>query len=178
MSYKIPNILALDVGARLIGAAIFEDQKLAFYAIKSIKRPTKAETLKQVRNVLERLIFDYGIQVITLETLNYPQQRGSFAHTIYKEVKIFGKKRNIKLVEFEPLFVRQTICKDKIPTKQKTFGTITRLYPELSKFLMVTRIWQKMYYAYLFNAIAVGLPCIKAIKVSKNNQVKMSDESP
>lgn len=176
MNYKIPNILALDIGARQIGAAVFENHKLVFYAIKSVKRATKAETLKQARKVLERLVFDYGVQIITAEKLIYPQQRISFANSIYEVIKIFAKERNIKFVEFEPLFVRQAICKERMPTKQQTFGIIARLYPELSKFFMANRVWQKMYYAYLFNAIAVGLVCAKELKAAQNNRMKLSDE--
>ncbi len=161
-----PTILALDVGAKQIGTAVFENGRLFFYAVKLIRKSTETETLKQVRKVLEMLAFDSGIQVIAVEKLVYSQQQNSFVKTVYEEVKDFSNEEGIKLLEFEPLFVRQTICKEKEATKQNTFEIITRLYPELSKAFFATRIWQKAYYAYLFNAIAVGLVCIKEIKGS------------
>lgn len=171
MNHILPNILALDVGAKQIGVAVFENQRLVFYRVKSIKKPTTADTLKQVCKVLEGLIFDYVIQIIAVEKLVYPQQRNSFVKTVYEEVKDFANENNIKLLELEPLFVRQTICKNKVATKQNAFEIITRLYPELSKAFAANRIWQKAYYAYLFNAIAVGLVCVKEIKGS--NLVKI-----
>lgn len=164
MNHNLPTILALDVGAKLIGAAVFENKRLVFYAVKSIKKSTEAETLRQVQKVLETLVFDYGIYIIALEKLVYPQQRNSFVKTVYEEVKDFANEEGIKLLEFEPLFIRQTICKNKVATKQNAFEIITRLYPELFKAFTAKRIWQKAYYAYLFNAIAVGLVCNKEIK--------------
>lgn len=164
MRYNLPKLLALDVGAKQIGAAVFESHRLVFYAIKSIKKPTKTETLKQTRNVLKRLIIEYDIQVIAVEKLVYPQQQRSFVKTVYEEIRSFANEKNIKLLELEPLFVRQTICKNKAATKRNTFETITRLYSELSKAFAAKRIWQKAYYAYLFNAIAVGLVSVKEIK--------------
>jgi RNase H-fold protein (predicted Holliday junction resolvase) len=52
MNRILPNILALDVGAKLIGASVFENKRLVFYAVKSIKKTTEKETLKQLRKVL------------------------------------------------------------------------------------------------------------------------------
>lgn len=172
MKYISPNILALDVGAKQIGTVVFENGRLVFYAVKLIRKSTEAETLKQVWKVVETLVFNYGIQIISLEKLVYSQQQNSFVKTVYEEIKDFANEEGIKLLEFEPLFVRQTICKNKGATKQNTFEIITRLYPELSKAFFATRVWQKAYYAYLFNAIAVGLVSVKEIK--GNNLVKIT----
>jgi RNase H-fold protein (predicted Holliday junction resolvase) len=168
MNRTAPNILALDVGARLLGVAVFQNQRLVFYAVKSIKKPTKADILKHLDTVLERLAISYRIQMIVLRKLVYPQQQNSFAQIVYREVRKFADENNIEFTEFQPLLIRQTICRGDNVTKRNSFAVIMRLYPELSKTFAAKRIWQQMYYAYLFNAIAVGLVGSKLMKAAKN----------
>lgn len=164
MNYTFPTILALDIGARQLGTAIFENQKLISYAVKSIKRQNRIKTLEQVRKVLENFVLDYGVEVIALEKLGYVQQQAAFVKTVYDTVRKFARAKNVRVLEFEPLHIRQTVCKTDAATKEMTFEMVTSIYPELSKFLLLKKIWHKAYYAYMFTAIAVGLVCLREIK--------------
>jgi Holliday junction resolvasome RuvABC endonuclease subunit len=164
MNHTFPNILALDIGARQLGAAVFENQKLVSYAVKSIKRPNKTETLEQVEKVLENFLLDYGIEIIALEKLCYVQQQTAFVREVYEGVRKFAREQNVKILELDPLYIRQTVCKTDAATKEMTFEMIASIFPELSKFLSLKKIWHRAYYAYMFTAIAVGLVCLKEIR--------------
>lgn len=157
MNSSAPCLLGLDIGARQIGVAIFEGEKLRFYAVKSIKRASQSETLLYLYKVMEKLITGYAVKIIAVEQVIYPQQQRSFAKTIYQAVKDFVMKKSLEIFEYRPDLIRRTICRDITPTKENTFKILTGKYTELRRYLTFNKPWQKNYYTYLFSAIAVGL---------------------
>lgn len=174
MSAFAPNILGLDVGARQIGVSIQRNEELVFYAVKSIKQNSKTETLKRLQNVLEALIAKYDIEVIAVEKSVYPQQQNSFVKIVYQATKDFALQRNIRLFEYHPNLIRQIICQMKKPTKYNTALILAQRYTELARYFNVPKLWQKRYFAQLFDAIAVGLVCARELRETK----QLSAQSP
>lgn len=164
MSTFATNILGLDIGARQIGVSVLKDEELVFYTIKSIKRNSKTKTLKQLEKVLTALIEKYDIEVITLKKIVYPQQQNSFVKTVYQTTKNFVLKRNIRLFEYNPKLIRQIICALEKPTKRNTALLLSQRYTELARYSSVPKLWQKRYFAQLFDAIAVGLVCARELR--------------
>jgi Holliday junction resolvasome RuvABC endonuclease subunit len=175
MSDFAPNILGLDVGARQIGVSVLRGEELVFYAVKTIKGNYKPETLKRLREVLTALVAQYNIEAIALEKIAYPQQHRSFVKVVYKETKEFTVKSGIELFEYNPKLIRQIICSPEKSTKRNTALSLAQKYTELAGYFNVPKLWQKRYYAQLFDAIAVALVCAKELRKAESISVTNSD---
>jgi Holliday junction resolvasome RuvABC endonuclease subunit len=152
-------VLGIDTGARQIGVAVLLSGDLVFYGVKSIKRPDRDSSLVKLRDVLEKLIETYKINTVTLEKVVFVQQHRSFVKIVYDEIRNFLKKRNIRFFEYNPKLVREIVCGHQQPSKRRAALLLVQRYPELARYFNVPRLWQKRYYAQLFDAIAVGLVC-------------------
>lgn len=160
-------ILGIDPGARQIGVSVFKDDELIFYAVKSIKKPNKEESLIKLRKVVGELIASYQVEFVAIEKVVFVQQHRSFVKVVYEEIKDFLKRQNIELFEYNPKLIRQTICGLQKPTKRNTALILAQRYGELTRYFNVPRLWQKRYFAQLFDAIAVGLVCSKELRETK-----------
>lgn len=175
MKIILPNILSLDIGAKRLGVAVFENERLVFYAVKSIAKRNRDETSSTVEKALTNLTADYEIQVIAVEQLIYLQQQRSAVTHSFEQIKRFARIKNIRLVAFNPLLVRQIICQNKSANKKRTFQIVSQMYSELRKYEAVSEIWQQAYYAYLLNAVALGLVCLKELKTQQGRQTHLKN---
>lgn len=168
MSKIEPNILGLDVGARQIGASVFRGGELVFYKVKSIKKTSGAETLHRLELVLAVLIEKYRIEAVALKKPVYPQQHRSFVKPVYETAKAFIVKNNLRLFEYDPDMIYKIICRSAKPTKAVTASLLSERYAELARYFNVPKLWQKRYYAQLFDAIAAGLVCARELGRNRN----------
>jgi Holliday junction resolvasome RuvABC endonuclease subunit len=165
-----PIILGIDPGARQIGIAVlrcnpeYNDGELLYYGIKTLK---KDELRKSEFLVLERIITnlmnEFKVDYIALEKVVSAQQRNSFVESIYQRVKAIAQKYDFRIKEYSPKFVRSSICGKEKGTRQETYNILAEKYPELSRYLLATKDWQKSYFAHLFDAIAVALLCVREL---------------
>ncbi len=162
-----PKILGLDIGARQIGISVLKGEELVFYAVKSIRQNSKVETLKRLQKVLTALIAKYDIEVIAIEKVVYLQQHRSFVKTVCKETKDFVLRKHLKIFEYSPQLIRRIICGQDKPTKRNTALILAQRYTELTRYFNVPRLWQKRYFAQLFDAIAVSLVCAGELRETK-----------
>ena len=156
--------LGLDVGARLIGVSVFRGEQLVFYAVKTFRKHGSEESLKNLENIIEGLISEYKIRFIAIEKIVFIQQHRSFVKTVYDRVIDFLKEKNIRFKEYNPKFLRQSICGAEMPTKQNAALILAQNYADLVRYFNVPKLWQKRYYAQLFDAIAVGLVCVREFR--------------
>ena len=157
MPESSPIVLGIDPGARQIGVAVFRGEELLFYAVKSFKKRSEQETLRKLRKVIEKVIESYRVEFVALEQTAFVQQNRSFVKTVYGEIKAFLHKRSVEFIEYHPKDIRRAICRLEKPTKRNTALLLSQKYMELAQYFSVPRLWQKRYYALLFDAIAVGL---------------------
>lgn len=156
--------LGLDVGARLIGISIFRGEELVFYAVKTFRKYTNEESLKNLKAIIQGLIKEYKIRFVAVEKIVFIQQHRSFVKIAYDRVIAFLKNKNIRFKEYNPKLVRQFICGIEKPTKRNTALLLAQNYAELVRYFNVAKLWQKRYYAQLFDAITVGLVCAREFK--------------
>jgi Holliday junction resolvasome RuvABC endonuclease subunit len=166
-SSELITVLGIDTGARGLGVSVFRGEELLFYAVKSIKRPEKEESLMKLKAVLRELMATYQVDFVALEKIVFVQQHRSFVKVVYDEVRDFFKERKIELFEYNPKLIHQTICGLEKPTKRNTALLLAQRFPELARYFNVPRRWQKSYYAQLFDAIAAGFVCATELKYTK-----------
>ena len=156
--------LGLDVGARMIGVSVFRGEQLVFYAVKTFRKYNHEESLKNLEDIIQGLIEEYKIRFIAIEKIVFIQQHRSFVKVVYDRVIDFLKDKNIRFKEYNPKFVRQSICGLEKPTKRNAALILAQNYAELVRYFNVPKLWQKRYYAQLFDAIAVGLVCAREFR--------------
>jgi Holliday junction resolvasome RuvABC endonuclease subunit len=162
MKTKAPAMtLGIDPGARQIGVSVFRDKELIFYSVKTFKKQTGEEKLIKLRKIIEKLIADYRIESVALEKVVFVQQHRSFVKIVYDEIRDFLKENNVSFFEYNPKLIRAILCGVEKPTKRNVALLLAQRYGELVRYFNVPRLWQKRYYAQLFDAIAVGLVCAK-----------------
>ncbi len=167
---KQNNILGIDPGSRHIGVSVFQNGNLSYYAIRTIERNTKQETLQKLQRIIKKLILNYGITHLAIEEVFYIQQKRSFVKRVYEEIKSFSSERSdINLLKYKPKDIRQTISdKEKIKgdaIKDNVNRFLISKFPELQKYLNLPNRSQVRYYDFLFGAIAVGLVCVWELEI-------------
>lgn len=167
MTKSLPIILGIDPGAGQIGVSVFYGEELVFYAVKTFKMRSRKDSLKKLDKIIETLIKTYQIDYVALEKVVFIQQHRSFVKIVFDEIKTHLKKQNVEFSEYNPKSVRQAICGLEKPTKHNTALLLSQKYMELTRYFNVPRLWQKRYYAQLFDAIAVGFVCAEELRQKK-----------
>lgn len=166
MSRTQPVVLGIDPGSRRIGVAVFREAEMIFYGLKSIKKKTEVDTLRKLRNVLAKLVSGYRIEYVVLERAIYAQQQASFVKTVYREIVSFFEQKQIKLLVYDPKFIRKAICGYEKPTKHNTALKLIQRHSELERYINLPSSRQQVYYWRMFGAIAAAITGVEAVKHS------------
>lgn len=130
--------------------------------------------MQKLRKVIKDLITEYQVEFVAVEKVIFVQQHRSFVKIVAEEIKDFVRRENITLFEYNPKQIRRSLCGLEKPTKRNTALLLSQRYNELVRYFNVPRLWQKRYFALLFDAIAVGLVCAKELKENTSNR-KMNE---
>lgn len=160
-------VLGIDPGVRQIGVSVIRGERLIFYAVKTFKSGSQADSLLKLREVIKNLVDEYKIEFVALEKVVFVQQHRSFVKIVYEEVKTLLEEQDIRFAQFNPKQIRQSVCGLEKPTKQNTALRLSQQYGELVRYFNVPRLWQRRYFSLLFGAIAVGLVGARQISETK-----------
>ncbi len=155
----IPNrLLALKPGTRELGVAVFQDEELIYYGVKTIHdRATPQTTLREAVRILKKLIVQYRPARLVLEQRIVLQANAAFLLVVAKKLKAAARRVGLEVEEYPPAQVRQFFCHPAKATKRCTAERLTARYPHLVRYVDTTAEWERLYYAYLLDAIALGL---------------------
>jgi crossover junction endodeoxyribonuclease RuvC len=160
MSADQTRILAIDPGTRELGVAVLSEGELLYYGVKTIRRRGSAsEILNQVRQVILRLIADYKPRYLAIERMFLIHKSAALLNVTADEIKVVAKEQGLAVYEYAPTVVRKMICRTGKATKKQAAKIIAGQYPELARYLEQRSKWETLYYANMFDAIAVGLCC-------------------
>jgi len=166
MSKRNTKILAIDPGTKEIGVAFMEGEKLVYHGVKVIpSEKSPNEKLKEGREIILRLIKDYKPDILVVERSFFANNRtASLLHVFINEIRAIGKRKGIKVVSYATSTVRKSICGNGRASKKTQSEVIVSKYPELKVYLSQNRIWKDRYHQNMFDAIALGLMVLSAIK--------------
>jgi hypothetical protein len=154
------RILAICPGTREIGIAVFEDMDLLYYGTKDLGRFRQGNTphslAREAARRVEDVIHKYGPQSLVLKQLRPLQCLNSRLVQMTGQIKATGEQRKLLLHEREAITARACLCPYERPTRRRTTIRLAHLYPELSRYVSNVTLWQRHYYAPMFDAIAVG----------------------
>jgi len=155
------RILAIDPGTRETGIAILENDDLAFYGVRTLKKKRPAHVLlKEARKIIYRLIEEYDPKIFVIEMTFFSRNKNtSILHVFCDEMKAAARRKGLKLYSFAPKTVRKYICNDGKATKKQVSKVLSSRYPELTIYLSQDRKWKEKYWLNMFDAVALGLTC-------------------
>src|SRR5581483_9337505 len=107
-----PNtILAIDPSTRDLGIAIFVDDDLAYYTLKTIRpRHPRRARLQTVSEVIERLIRDFEPSTLAIEHVPLVQKSEALLSVVADEIRITAASAGLVVKEYDPRQVRSRIC--------------------------------------------------------------------
>lgn len=167
LNKKPIRILAIDPGTREMGVAVLEGNMLVYFSVKALRQGKLPQrVLRHGIQIIERLIDEYEPQVIALEKISYlGSRRSSVLHAFCKKIRMIAKTQNIDIFEHPSVLARKIICGDKKPTKRETAKVLVNLYPELRKYIIESKTYNKKqkerYWMNVFDAITLALTCCK-----------------
>ena len=160
MPTKALTILAIDPGTRELGVAILEGAALRYYGVKTIHaRRTVQQLLRQVTGVIKHLIDEYRPDVLAIEKPIVIQKSAALAAVVADEIKLTARRERLSVHEYTPAAVRQFICGAGKATKSNTAKAIAGRFFELARYQKNRSHTELLYYAHMFDAIALGLTC-------------------
>ncbi|MFH2068281.1 MAG: hypothetical protein ABII89_02300 [Candidatus Omnitrophota bacterium] len=136
--------------------------------IRERKMPAR-RVLKRFRGILSRLIDFWSPRAIAVEDIVYVQAKKSvLLNTLAEEIKKIGKEKRVKVYFHPPLSARKFICRKEKPTKMNVAKILSAsYYPWLRKNYEKEKRkpwWKAKYDLRIFDAIAVGLFCLRQRK--------------
>ena len=130
------RILAIDPGSREMGLAVLDGGELIYHGVKSLKKCRPKDKLHEaVKEILTRLIIEYGVKVLAVENGMVSQIASPLFQTVFDAIKELAKQKRLKVTTYSPNTVRKHVCQDGKATKRRTARIIADRYPELEIYL-------------------------------------------
>jgi len=172
MHIKGARILAIDPGSRELGVAVLEGEDLLYYGVKTVrKRTTPQEMLQEITWSIKQLIDYYVPSILAIEKVFLIQKNACLLIVATEQIKAAARKEELAVYEYEPKVIRRLVCQTGKATKREVARHLTRKYYELSRYLNRKSRWEQLYYAKMFDAIAVGLICYAELADSRNSEI-------
>lgn len=175
MPHKQNTILAIIPGRSRLGIAVFrhcgdgdnegynDSTSLLYYGGKSLKRyRARNLLLKAVRIYLKEVFLGYRITHLATRKLLKSQKDSSLLVAVAREIRLSAKKNNVIFCEYDAASARRKFCgagQNGRVTKETVIARLIERYPELTRLRQRNRIWEKRYYGYVFEAIAIAEVC-------------------
>jgi crossover junction endodeoxyribonuclease RuvC len=152
------KILAIDPGTREMGVAILDGKTLVYYAVKTIRgRRNPAEVLRRIQEITASLIERFHPDCLAIEKMFLIQKSASLLLVAAEEVKATARQHGLPVYEYTPTTVRKLICNSGRATKRETAKVVARRFPELRIYLEQKTKWETLYYANMFDAVALAV---------------------
>ena len=159
MSKNHKKVLAIDPGTREMGIAFFDEGKLIYYGVKTIKKHRYPnETLKEGRKIVLRLIKDFKPDTLIYEKTFFANNRSSSLLNVFiDEIKAVARRKGLEVRGFAPNTVKKAVCGNGRASKKELAKVIISKYPELKVYLTQDRAWKEKYHQNMFDAVALGM---------------------
>lgn len=155
---KENRVLAINPGTGEIGAAVLADTELLYYGVKILRARKPAPSVcSGAARITHRLITAYQPQAIALIRPLVIHPGGKRLVAVIREIKRLAQDEGVAVYEYAPKTIRQFICGSKRATRGDLARVTAARYPELSLYAKDRSIWEEMYYARMFMAVAAGL---------------------
>lgn len=152
------RILAINPGTKEIGVAVLADTDLLYYGVKTLRpKHPLPDGCSEASRAVGKLTAAYQPQAIALIRPLVIQPSAKRLVVVIREIKRLAQDQGVAVYEYAPKTVRQFVSGSKRATKGDLIKVIAARYPELSWYATDRTVWEEMYYAKMFLAVAAGL---------------------
>lgn len=164
MPTNFPTILAIDPGTKELGFAVLKDSRLEYYGVKTFKRRSPPHALlADIAGFIASLIVRYRPESLAIERTLLIQQSAALLTVAAEEIKFTAKQHGLVVYEYNPADIRGVIGRQDKATKRDAVQVVAKRFPELTRFLRHQTQWEALYWAHMFDAVAVGLMSLHTI---------------
>ena len=145
-----------------MGVAVLEVNDLRYYGVKELRRHRPIFKLaRATRTVLDDLIEHHRPTLIAYEASVYTHQLASaMLHAVEREIRRSAKAADLKVVSYEPSYIRQILCGDPWATKQMVAAKLVERFPELAGYRSGQSPRSERYWLNMFDALAVAVTAL------------------
>jgi Holliday junction resolvasome RuvABC endonuclease subunit len=160
---KNKKILAIDPGTKEMGVALLEGGRLIYHGVKVIpNRASSQEIIKQGREIVKRLIKDFKPDILVVEKTTFANNPySSLVDVFADEIRAIGRRKRLQVVSYAPNTVKKFICGNGRASKKELARCVIGRYPELLVYLNQDRKWKERYHLNMFDAVGLGIICMK-----------------
>lgn len=153
------TLLALKLGTREIGCAVFIGDALTDQTVKSLRRrapePDRLQVLHRAISGFIEIHRPGAIAIEALPTHDSPVR--DLLTRVYHVVCNVTQRHDVPTYTFAPATIRKTVTGDATATKRIVARSVVDRYPHLRKYLNPKEEWRERYVFKLFDAVACGL---------------------
>jgi Holliday junction resolvasome RuvABC endonuclease subunit len=174
-------VLSVAPGTRSLGIAVFDGLDLIYYGVKESSKHRSLHTphsrAREATAAVESLMHKYQPGSLALASLASVQRLSPKLSLLADHLERLARHRGIAVSKYESHAVRRAFYTEGRATKQAVATKLSALYPELKRFASGVSVWQRLYYARMFTAVAAGYlyacemqrQCEKAALVADDN---------
>jgi hypothetical protein len=156
------KILSVIPGARFLGIAVFYDNDLMDWCIKSLHGASVEGKMVQVKPLLSDFIDRHGITVLAIKKV-HPSKSSQTLSGIHSKIKEFAGSRNLIRLEFTIEKIKESILQQK-GNKTLLMEELTANYPALFYVMEQVKANKSHYLMRAFEAIAQGAACVDRLE--------------
>jgi len=159
MRKKNITILGISIGTRSIGIAVFRNNELIDWYIKSFRQMWSSKKLTAILDFLEQLIIDNNPTTIALKTLQLDVESKS-TEKIMNGLSVIAKQHGVTVRRYTLRQLKQFHLKTSAATRARLIEHIVQEYSCVSNEYHKEQKIKNHYYLKMFEAIAVGSMCV------------------
>jgi hypothetical protein len=156
MPYSENRILALSLGTRECGLAVFAEGDLLYYATKELARRTKRTAEGGALHMAKEAIHKYRIGSVIVGELKSSQLHSFQLTETAARVLRALRQMPVRVCVCGRTRARSFLCPEGQATKRRAALRLAQIYPELARYVNLQSPWQRQYYDPMFDAIALG----------------------
>lgn len=157
---KLSIVIAVVPGTRTLGVAVFKGLELVYYGIKEASKDRLKHTphsrAREAVHSIEQVIHKYQPDHFVTLSPHPFQCLSDKLPVIIEEIRRSAHHLRLRFYEYQRTELRNQLCPSTRATRQAVAAHLAVLYPELSRYVRGVSVWQRRYYARMFDAVAAG----------------------
>lgn len=163
------RVLALNLGSRYIGIAVFHGPELVEWAMRSIREKSMKEKAQKLMTLFSEIADKHGIDCLTIKGL-HPARNSKQLRELTKELKAWAVKKNLTVEEYTIREIEASFFLSERGNKRRLMEEVAARYPFLYPDLEKERQSRNPYLVRMFEAIALGMKCLNELEKPKGRE--------
>jgi Holliday junction resolvasome RuvABC endonuclease subunit len=157
------TILAVNPGSRYLGLAVFCGQELIDWGIRVIKKRNLEDKIALAKSVVCAVIAQHEVKIMAIKRL-HPSRTSVNLERLAAAITTLASSQGLRVYQYPVEQVETAICGTAKISKKKLAKTICETYSFLERELEKEMTSRNPYHTRMFEAVALGLTCLRDMK--------------